>query len=128
MMQGYGMTSANSHGSEKVAQLVADGMREQGIPSRVKLEEICDMSYGYLQHLIEGHIRHPKAEILERLAHTLSQPVEAYQAALLADRHELPAPALYFSMQLGTPVDARAAELAMEVVKELISRTQQVKK
>jgi hypothetical protein len=115
--------SASSHQSVKVGHLIFSGMRQQGIPSQAKLEEICELSRGYLIHLIDGHIRRPKEEILQRLAHTLGQRVEEYRVALLADHHELPDPALYFSTQLGKPVDARAAELAMEVVRELANRT-----
>jgi len=118
------MASVNSYSSAKVAQLLADGMRQQGIPTRAKLEEICDLAQGYLQHLVEGHIRHPRNEILERLAHALGQHVETYRAALLADHNELPEPALYFSTKLGVLVDSRAAELGMEVVRELVSRSQ----
>jgi len=97
-------------------------MRRQGIPSVRKLEELCDVSYGYLQHLTEGHIRNPKEETLRRLAHVLGQRVEDYRAALLADRHELPAPVHYFSAHLGQEVDPRDADLAMELLQELVRR------
>src|SRR5262249_46233905 len=106
----------------KVAQLIAHGMRRKGIPSWRKLEELYDVSYGYLLHLAEGHIRSPKEETLRRLAHVLGQRVEEYRAALLADRHELPAPVYYFSAHLGEPVDQRAAQLTMELLEELVRR------
>src|SRR6266536_2025286 len=106
----------------KVASLIAQGMKRKGIPSWRKLEELCDVSYGYLQHLAEGHIRSPKEETLRRLAHVLGQRVEEYRAALLADRHELPAPVYYFSAHLGQPVDARAADLTMQLLEELVRR------
>jgi hypothetical protein len=79
--------------------------------------------YGYFQHLAEGHIRNPKEETLRRLAHVLGQWVEEYRAALLADHHELPAPIQYFSAHLGEQVDPQAAELAMELLEELVRRT-----
>jgi hypothetical protein len=66
-------------------------MQRQGIPSWHKLEELCDMSHGYLAHLIE-------------------------------DRHELPTPVYYFSAHLGQSVDETAAELVMELLKELVKR------
>jgi hypothetical protein len=106
--------------STEVAQLITRGIEHKGIPSWHKLEEVCDMSHGYLQHLAEGGIRSPKEETLRRLVHILSQRVEEYRAALLADRHELPEPVYYFSAHLGQEVDQRDAELAMEVLKRLV--------
>jgi transcriptional regulator with XRE-family HTH domain len=109
----------------EVAQLITRGMRQQGIPSWRKLEQLCDVSYGYLQHLAEGGIRSPKEETLRRLAHILGQRVEEYRAALLADRHELPAPVYYFSAHLGEPVDDQDAEIAMELLQKLVHRRSQ---
>src|SRR5215472_16601452 len=100
----------------KVADLINRGIKRQGIPSWRKLEELCEVSQGYLAHLADGDVRSPKAETLRRLAHVLGQRVEEYRAALLADRHELPAPVHYFSAHLGEPVDAQAAELTMELL------------
>jgi transcriptional regulator with XRE-family HTH domain len=98
-------------------------MRRQGIPSWRKLEELCEVSYGYLQHLAEGDIRSPKEETLRRLAQVLGQRVEDYRAALLVDHHELPAPVHYFSAHLGREVDQRDADLAMELLEELVRRS-----
>jgi transcriptional regulator with XRE-family HTH domain len=116
------MASDKRQAPSGVAQLINQGMQRHGIPSWRKLEELCEVSYGYLQHLAEGHIRNPKEETLRRLAHVLGQRVEEYRAALLADHHELPAPVHYFSAHLGEQVDARAAELAMELLEELVRR------
>lgn len=98
-------------------------MQRQGIPSLRKLEEICETSTGYLQHLSEGHVHHPREAVLRRLAHVLGQRVEEYRAALLADHQELPAPVYYFSARLGVPVDPKAADLGMRVVEELVRRS-----
>lgn len=117
------MASGKRRARTGVAQLMYRGMQRQGIPSRAKLEELCEVSDGYFQHLAEGDIRSPKEETLRRLAHVLGQRVEEYRAALLADRNELPAPVYYFSAHLGKPVDPRAAELAMELVQELVRRS-----
>lgn len=119
------MMSDRRQSPSGVAQLITRGMQRQGIPSWRKLEELCDVSYGYFQHLAEGHIRNPKEETLRRLAHLLGQRVEEYRAALLADRHELPAPVYYFGARLGKQVDQRAAELAMELLEELVRRSSQ---
>jgi transcriptional regulator with XRE-family HTH domain len=97
-------------------------MQRQGIPSWHKLEELCEVSHGYLAHLVEGHIQNPKEETLRRLAHLLGQRVEEYRAALLADRQELPAPVYYFSAHLGESVDERDAELVMQLLEELVKR------
>ncbi len=119
------MALDGQHTDHEVAQLITRGMRRKGIPSWRKLEELCDVSYGYLQHLAEGGIRSPKEETLRRLAHILGQRVEEYRAALLADHHELPAPVYYFSAHLGEPVDGQDAELAMELLKKLVRRKSQ---
>ena len=89
------MASDKRQAPSGVAQLIIRGMQRKGIPSWRKLEELCEVSYGYLQHLAEGHIRSPKEETLRRLAHLLGQRAEEYRAALLADHHELPAPVYY---------------------------------
>lgn len=119
------MASDRRQPGTKVAQLITRGMRRKGIPSWHNLEELCEISHGYLQHLAEGHIRSPKEEILRRLAHMLGQRVEEYRAAILIDRHELPTPVYYFSAHLGEPVDPRAAELTMELLEELVRRRSQ---
>ncbi len=119
------MASDKRQPGTKVAQLIARGMRRKGIPSWNKLEDLCDISHGYLMHLAEGHIRSPREEILRRLAHMLGQRVEEYRAAILIDRHELPTPVYYFSAHLGEPVDARAAQLTMELLEELVRRRSQ---
>jgi transcriptional regulator with XRE-family HTH domain len=114
--------AAEKRESTKVAELIKRGMKRQGIPSWRKLEELCEVSQGYLAHLADGDVRSPKEETLRRLAHVLGQRVEEYRAALLADRHELPAPVYYFSAHLGKPVDTRAADLTMELLQELVGR------
>jgi hypothetical protein len=119
------MDEAKSNTSSAVEHLIARGMRRQGIPSLRKLEELCDVSGGYFQHLVDGGIHSPRDETLQRLAHVLGQRVEEYRAALLADHHELPAPVYYFSARLGVPVDPQAAELGMQVVEELVRRNRQ---
>jgi transcriptional regulator with XRE-family HTH domain len=106
----------------QIGQLIAEGMQRQGIPSWHKLEELCEVSHGYLAHLVEGHIQNPKEETLRRLAHLLGQRVEEYRAALLADRQELPAPVYYFSAHLGESVDERDAKLVMQLLEELVKR------
>ena len=116
------MASDKRQAPSGVTQLIIRGMQRQGIPSWRKLEELCDVSYGYLQHLSEGHIGHPKEETLRRLAHLLGQRVEEYRAALLADRNELPDPVYYFSAHLGQPVQQRDADLAMDLLEELVRR------
>jgi len=117
------MTPGRRQPKTKIGQLIDQGMRRQGIPSWHKLEELCDVSQGYISaHLIEGRIQSPKEETLRRLAHVLGQRVEEYRAALLADRNELPAPVYYFSAHLGESVDERAAELVMELLEELARR------
>jgi hypothetical protein len=54
----------------------------------------------------------------------LGQRVEEYKAAILIDRKELPAPVFYFSAHLGQSVDDRAADLAMELLQELVRRSE----
>jgi hypothetical protein len=116
------MKAGTRQPTTQIGQLIAAGMRRQGIPSWHKLEELCEVSHGYLAHLIEGHIQNPKEETLRRLAHVLGQRVEEYRAVLLADRHELPTPVYYFSAHLGESVDERAAELVMQLLEELVKR------
>jgi hypothetical protein len=119
------MASDRQQSNRKVEQLIAHGMRRKGIPSWNKLEDLCELSHGYIMHLIDGHIRSPREEILRRLAHVLGQRVEDYRAAILIDRNELPTPVYYFSAHLGEPVDARAADLTMELLEELVRRKSQ---
>lgn len=116
------MTSVKRQHSTKLGELIARGMKRQGVPSFHKLEELCEVSHGYLTHLVDGHIQSPKEETLRRLAHVLGQRVEEYRALLLADRQELPAPVYYFSAHLGKPVDEEAADLTMKLLEELVRR------
>ena len=116
------MSPGSRQPDTQIGQLIAQGMRRQGIPSWHKLEELCEVSHGYLAHLIDGHIQKPKEETLRRLAYVLGQRVEEYRAVLLADRHELPMPIYYFTAHLGESVDERATELVMQLLEELVKR------
>src|SRR5260370_41416899 len=105
------MTSGKRPRVTRRSALIARGMSRQGIPSWHKLEELCEVSHGYLTHLVDGHIQSPKEETLRRLAHVLGQRVEEYRALLLADRRELRAARHYFRDPLRKAVDAEAAAL-----------------
>src|SRR5260370_21950961 len=117
------MTSGKRPRVTRRSALIARGMSRQGIPSGHKLAELCEVSHGFLTHLVDGHMQSPKEETLRRLAHVLGQRVEEYRAWLLADRRELPAPVYYFSAHLGKPVDAEAADLTMKLLEELVRRS-----
>ncbi len=53
------MASDKRQHTSGVAELIIRGMQRQGIPSWRKLEELCGVSYGYLQHLSQTQRRDP---------------------------------------------------------------------
>jgi transcriptional regulator with XRE-family HTH domain len=76
----------------RIGQLIKEGMRRQGIAHVRKLEEICNLSQGYLGHVLSGDIERHSENVLRRIANALGQRVEEYRLAVMVDRDELPAP------------------------------------
>jgi transcriptional regulator with XRE-family HTH domain len=79
----------------------------------------CGVDVSYLTRLKNGDYRHPREDVLKRLAQVLDQDVEDYHLALLADRGELPSWGKVLGNELGIRLnteDKRAIEQFVEVM------------
>jgi transcriptional regulator with XRE-family HTH domain len=114
------MKNTQRHPKTHFGTLIDGGLVATGNSLR-NLARLCGVDPSYIVHLKQGKVRHPREDLLVRIAETLGHDVADYELALLADHGGVPGWSRALGAELGVRLSSADEKAVMAFVEVLIS-------